>query len=401
MTSDELIDFCKSRLVERPFVLDTSEKDKVYALSIKDERFVRISEQVYCILKGVAEGLSYEAIAFKLSHSNLPPTPEEVKKACEKIVAKISTIEASPKSNTHKSLWLKTPFLGPSAVGFISKLFAPLFHPLLFSIFLLATALAFVYAGKALTSIQFADTNLLGGYLLFLLSILGHELGHSSACKWYGAKPKAIGIGLYLIYPSFYSDVSDAWRLKRWQRVMVDLGGMYFQLIFAAIYVLLFQLTQFSSFQAALVLIWGSLAFSLNPVFKFDGYWILADALGVVNLSQQPRRIVRHFVRLNRKRLVDPLPWNNLTIVLLCLYSVITILFWLVFIVRVLPFLLQQLWSTPQLIMQISSIFVGSASLSSLRVFLPNIVILFTLLMLLGRILYTTALRFRKRSTLA
>jgi putative peptide zinc metalloprotease protein len=42
-----------------------------------------------------------------------------------------------------------------------------------------------------------------------------------------------MGVGLYLFYPVFYSDVTDSYRLGRSARVRTDLGGVYFHLIFA------------------------------------------------------------------------------------------------------------------------------------------------------------------------
>ena len=47
----------------------------------------------------------------------------------------------------------------------------------------------------------------------------------------FGALPDRIGIGIYVIYPALFSDVTAAWRLSRGQRVLVDLGGSYFQLL--------------------------------------------------------------------------------------------------------------------------------------------------------------------------
>jgi putative peptide zinc metalloprotease protein len=35
------------------------------------------------------------------------------------------------------------------------------------------------------------------GYLLFLCSLLVHELGHAAACVRYGARPGAIGATMY------------------------------------------------------------------------------------------------------------------------------------------------------------------------------------------------------------
>src|SRR5207248_2055583 len=56
---------------------------------------------------------------------------------------------------------------------------------------------------------------------------------HAAACRYGGARPGVMGAGLYLLWPAFYTDVSDAYRLSRWSRLRVDLGGMYFNAVFA------------------------------------------------------------------------------------------------------------------------------------------------------------------------
>ena len=67
--------------------------------------------------------------------------------------------------------------------------------------------------------------------LVFALTVLSagfHEFGHAAACRYGGATPGAMGAGLYLVWPAFYTDVTDCYRLGRAGRVRVDLGGLYF-----------------------------------------------------------------------------------------------------------------------------------------------------------------------------
>ena len=55
-----------------------------------------------------------------------------------------------------------------------------------------------------------------------------HEIGHASACRYCGARPGEMGVGVYLIWPAFYCDVTEAYRLDRRGRLRTDLGGVYF-----------------------------------------------------------------------------------------------------------------------------------------------------------------------------
>lgn len=138
---------------------------------------------------------------------------------------------------------------------------------------------------------------------LFMLSGLIHELGHTSACRYFKCRHGAIGVGLYFIFPAWYADVTAAWMLPAKQRAVVDLGGVYFQSIFL-IAVDAFALL--TGDPMALKLVWlitFTMLFTLNPVFKFDGYWLLSDLSGLHNLHKQVRQSTASMIAmLMRKR---------------------------------------------------------------------------------------------------
>jgi putative peptide zinc metalloprotease protein len=165
------------------------------------------------------------------------------------------------------------------------------------------------------------------GYLLFLGSLLAHEVGHASACARYRARPSEIGLLLYLVYPAFYSNVSAAWALRRWQRIIVDLGGVYFELAFGAVCAFTYVIGHWEPLRVTLALIAASCLLSLNPVLKFDGYWVVTDALGVTNLSRQPVLLVRRLVRRLLGRTVEPLPWPSPVVWTLAAYTAVSFAF--------------------------------------------------------------------------
>lgn len=122
---------------------------------------------------------------------------------------------------------------------------------------------------------------------LFLLSGLVHELGHTAACRYFRCPHGAIGFGLYFIFPAWYADVTRAWQLQPRQRAVVDLGGVYFQSIFL-IAIDAWALATGSALALKLSwLITFTMLVTLNPVFKFDGYWLLSDLSGLHNLHKQ------------------------------------------------------------------------------------------------------------------
>jgi hypothetical protein len=113
--------------------------------------------------------------------------------------------------------------------------------------------------------------------VLAMSGILVHELGHIAACVRYGAKQGGIGIGLYWIWPAFYADVRGSWALAPVQRALVSSGGLYFQSLYmgalcgANLFLHSATVTMAISITALLM------ATTLNPIWKFDGYWILCS----------------------------------------------------------------------------------------------------------------------------
>jgi putative peptide zinc metalloprotease protein len=119
---------------------------------------------------------------------------------------------------------------------------------------------------------------------LTLVSLLFHEFGHASACRYGGARPGVIGFGLYLIWPSLYTDVTDAYRLSRAGRLRTDLGGVYFNAIFVVILGACYAATGQPLFLAAAFLDNFQILQQLFPLVRMDGYFILGDVAGIPDL---------------------------------------------------------------------------------------------------------------------
>ena len=50
---------------------------------------------------------------------------------------------------------------------------------------------------------------------LSLVTAVFHECGHAAGCRYGGARPGVIGVGIYLVWPSFFTNVTDSYRLSR------------------------------------------------------------------------------------------------------------------------------------------------------------------------------------------
>jgi putative peptide zinc metalloprotease protein len=126
-------------------------------------------------------------------------------------------------------------------------------------------------------------------FVLFLMGVLFHELGHVTACVKYGIPQGGIGFGFYWGFPVFYADVRATWRLNPQKRAIVAAGGIYFQSVFLAVLLLAYSVTNSATYAAASLATIYNILSTLNPILKYDGYWILSDLLGLENLHTRLR----------------------------------------------------------------------------------------------------------------
>ncbi|HSS50732.1 MAG TPA: hypothetical protein VLX28_17470 [Thermoanaerobaculia bacterium] len=327
------------RGVQERLPIDTSEEEEAFLLIGRNGGYIRASPSARQLLRMVDAGLSFEAVAERVaSRTGRTYSPGELETAYREIVDRIEKIDRNtPRNALPASFWLKRTIIPSRLVAALAKRLSVAFHPGVASLLLGAVLTAIVLLLFRNPGLGFTTRSLWPGYLLFLVSLLVHEFGHASACARYGPAPSDIGFTMYLIYPAFYSDVTPAWQLKRWQRVVVDLGGNYFQYLAGAVYVVTYLLSGAEMFRTAFLMILYSSAFSLNPIFKFDGYWVLADALGVTNLGRQPARLARHWWLRLRGRPAEPLPWTPTVLAALAVYTPLSFAFWGFFLWRLLP----------------------------------------------------------------
>jgi putative peptide zinc metalloprotease protein len=119
---------------------------------------------------------------------------------------------------------------------------------------------------------------------LIVVSTAFHEFGHATACRYGGARPGRIGAGLYLAWPVFYSDVTDSYRLSRGGRLRTDLGGVYFNLVFAVVLLLAYALLRYEPLLVVVALVQVEALHQFFPFFRLDGYYVISDLVGVPDL---------------------------------------------------------------------------------------------------------------------
>ena len=126
-----------------------------------------------------------------------------------------------------------------------------------------------------------------------------HELGHAYCCRRFGGEVHAMGVMLMVFTPMPYVDATAAWGFReRWKRALVGAAGMLVELAVAAVAVGVWSQTgpgtvHAIAYNILLVASVSTLVFNLNPLLRFDGYYILSDLLGIPNLAARAQQQLR------------------------------------------------------------------------------------------------------------
>lgn len=129
-----------------------------------------------------------------------------------------------------------------------------------------------------------------------IVSAAFHELGHATGCRYGGAEPGKMGCGLYLAWPAFYTDVTDAYRLGKKGRLRTDLGGVYFNIIFIALTMAVFLATHYQPLLLLVLIEHVEIVHQLLPIVRLDGYYIVADLTGVPDLFTRIKPVLASLI---------------------------------------------------------------------------------------------------------
>ncbi|MBD2579797.1 hypothetical protein [Oscillatoria sp. FACHB-1406] len=128
--------------------------------------------------------------------------------------------------------------------------------------------------------------------LLSVFVVTLHELGHAFTLKHYGREVPEVGLLFMCLFPAAYTDTTAQYLLPKWKRVLVVGAGILVQVTIAAIALLFWNLAIPGSWlhSASYLLMVAALftvAVNLNPMAKFDGYYLAVAATGINNLRNR------------------------------------------------------------------------------------------------------------------
>ncbi len=282
-------------------------REPTYLLRRADGQVVQVSELLNLVVSAVDPSRDRKQVAGAVSAAyGRTLTTEGLEHLVESRLVPLGLIEevgagvgaAPPQARPLLSLSLKGTLLPAAPVQVIAGLLAPLFWPpvvlgALAGLVVLDVRL--IRDGSlvaALEQLLARPTLLLALYALLTFGSLVHETGHAAACRYGGGQPGAIGFGVYLVFPAFYTDVTDSYRLARWARVRTDLGGLYFNVLFLLVAGSTYLSTGNGLLLLAVLITHMSMVQQLIPAVRFDGYYVLADLAGVPDLFARVRPVL-------------------------------------------------------------------------------------------------------------
>lgn len=207
-------------------------------------------------------------------------------------------------------LFLRFPLLTPDAFFTRFQRIGSLpFRPLGFCVWFLLALLALrgiiVHWDMFMSDAQqmLHPSNLIWIYVVTVVAKIAHECGHAFACKYFSAKNgfdgdvHSMGIMFLLFIPVPYIDVSSSVQiLSRKGRALVGLGGIYCELFLAFVATLLWSNSaegtsiHLLAHNCMIITSVTTVLFNINPLLRFDGYFVFSDLIGMPNLYQRSQR---------------------------------------------------------------------------------------------------------------
>lgn len=130
-----------------------------------------------------------------------------------------------------------------------------------------------------------------------------HELAHAYSAKLSGVRVRRMGVAFIIFFPRLYTDLTDAWRISsRRRRFLIDGAGIISELIIGGWAALIWAqsapgLTKAVAYYVFAVSIINTVLVNGNPFIRYDGYYMLMDAVGIDNLQQRGIEQFKHLYR--------------------------------------------------------------------------------------------------------
>ncbi len=210
----------------------------------------------------------------------------------------------------HHYLFFRIPLVRPQAALQAAAPWVEVFFGRRFTIFTLICTVA----GLLLASRQWdvflhtVEDHLtpagLFGYAVALIAAKTlHELGHAFTATRHGVRVGHMGIAFLVMWPMLYTDTGESWKLPdRRHRFAIAAAGIRTELALAGFATLGWSLVGDGPLRSALFFLattsWLiTIAINASPFMRFDGYFLLSDALDLPNLHARAFALARAALR--------------------------------------------------------------------------------------------------------
>jgi len=198
----------------------------------------------------------------------------------------------------------------------------------------LLTAMHWHELGSHIAVNTLSPYNLTLLFLLYPIIKILHELGHAFTAKLEGGEVHEMGMIFMMFIPVPYVNVSTVTHFRnKYKRMLVGAAGIIVELFLASLALFIWLITEpglIRDIAFNIMLIGGvsSLFFNGNPLLKYDGYYVLADAIAIPNLFQRSAKYWGYLCQrylFGLKQLASPAytPWESTWFVVYSLMSFI------------------------------------------------------------------------------
>jgi putative peptide zinc metalloprotease protein len=382
---------------------ETGFADKQW-LAVRNGKFIQLGELLYRVAKLSDGERTLDEIAQRMTDTTeWTVTADHVRQILLKMIPlgiiatqegneTIPNQEAPARQSEDSTLGItmRTQVIGPHVIQPIARALQAFYQPALLVpiLIIIAVAHAWLYLEHGLSQ-SFMDILyrpwgfpiVLG---LLILAGIFHEFGHAAALVYGGGHVRGMGAGMYLIYPAFYTDLTDSYRLSRWARVRTDLGGFYFYLIFALGIIGLYFLTRYEFLLLTVLFINLDVLYQSLPFVRLDGYWVMADLAGIPDPMTYMKPFLASMIPVPGKKRQNVAQLKPHIRRIFLIYSLLTIpllIAGLVFIVYRLPGFVMRLYDSIAYQLQIISLAWQNGDIPGVIILALTIFLLLTMLL--------------------
>jgi putative peptide zinc metalloprotease protein len=339
-------------------------REPPYLIRRSDGQVVQVSRLLYLVARHAEPDRDLSAIGRLAGHEmELRITADQVRYLLDEKLHPLGVVTgpdgSMPRLERVQPLFglrHRTGVIRPAAVRWIARAFSPFFLPAVIAA-VLACLLAFDVwlvashgIGRGLSTVIQKPSLALLLFFLAYASLAFHEFGHAAACRYGGGKPGAIGVGLYVVWPVFYTDVTDSYRFDKRGRLRTDLGGVYFNGIFALALAGLYLATGYEPLLLAVISQHLLVLDQFLPWLRLDGYYVVADLVGVADLFARIRPVVKTLMPGRRPdpRVEELKPWARRAVKIWVVTTVVALIGGAVLLFANAPRYIDRAWQSLQ-----------------------------------------------------